>query len=436
MANFFTKLFTKRIEKKSFLPSYQFSLFSSTSRQALTPTKALEYYRTVAPLYTAINSIASEVGSLDLVTYNKISGESDEDAEILDLLKFPNADCVQYEFLVQIASFYKLTGNAFVVATGPVNKPASELYVVNPTNVILTLGNDGYIETIQVTNEGKINTTFTRFDVDGRFRYYSDDAEIWHIKSFNTRYAAGDPWGFSELSPIFMELEQYIEASTHNLSLLKRGARPSGAIKVDDALTDDQFQRLHQQLEQFYSGSQNAGRAMILEGGDFVEMSQSNKDMDFATLKTDITTTIYNSLKIPLPIVSADHSSYNNMETAKLNFYDNCILPVTRRILEELTIFLMPRYDKTGNLELRVDLDSIESLEPRRNQELLKLKDSGVLTINELRAILKYDPLDGGDELYIPSTLMPVGMEVDTDELVKNIDKVLIDNKVKGCTHK
>jgi HK97 family phage portal protein len=401
----------------------------------LSPQKALDYYRTIAPLYTAINSISTESGSLNIVSYNKMSGEAEENNQLLDLLSFPNADCTQYEFMVQLVNFYKLTGNVFIIATGPVNRPALELTVVNPVNILLELGSDGYLEYIKVVGSHQQSTTFKRFDVDGRFRYYSDDAEIWHIKSFNTRYGAGDPWGFSELSPIVMELEQYYEASNHNLSLLKRGARPSGAMKTGETLTDDQYQRVQQQLDQFYSGANNAGRVMLIESGDFIEMSQSNKDMDFAALKTDITTTIYNSLKIPLPIVSADHSSYSNMETAKLNFYDNCVLPATRRILEELTTFLMPRYDKTSNLELRVDLDSIEALEPRRNQELLKLKDSGVLTINEMRAKLKYEPLDGGDELYIPSNLMPVGMDT-TDALLKNIDDILTVNELKGCTHK
>ncbi len=430
MANFITKLFKKNVEKKFYTASSLGGAAWGRPRM-LTPIRAMEYYSTVAPLFSAIHMTSSEVGSLDLCLRNVESGELEFNSEILDLLKFPNADCTQYEFMVQLSTFYKLTGNAFIVATGPVNRPASELYVINPTNVVLNLGSDGLLDSVQIMVNGKVEDEFHRTDVDGRFRYYSSsDSEIWHIKSFNTRYGAGDPWGFSELSPITMELEQYYESSVHNLSLLKRGARPSGAIKVSEILTDDQFQRLQQQLEQFYSGSQNAGRSMILEGGDFVEMSQSNKDMDFASLKKDITATIYTALKIPLPIVSAEYSSYNNMETAKLNFYDNCVLPLAKRLLEELTVFLMHRYQGQDRMELVYDGDKVEALEPRRNQELLKLKDSGALTINEIRRKLGYDDIPGGEVLYIPTNLTPLGQDI-TPETAAKINTILNNNKSK-----
>jgi len=433
MKKFFQKLFQPKIERKYSAFSQGYESLYQTRR--LTPFRALEYYNTVAPVHTAINMIATEVSSLYFIEFNIRTDEQNVESDLLSLLKFPNADCSQYEFMTQLTSFYKLTGNAFIIATGPVHKPAVELHIVNPMNIIMNTDDSGELVSVQVMSNGKIDQTFLKEEVDGRYRYYSGDAELWHIKSFNSRYAAGDTLGTSDLSPILIEIEQYQEASYHNLSLLKRGARPSGAIKVDEMLTDEQFQRLQHQLENFYSGSHNAGRAMILEGGDFVEMSQTNKDMDFANLKKEITSTIYNALKIPLPMVNAEFSSYNNMETAKLNFYDNAVLPTAKRLLEELTIFLMHRYDNLGIIELRYDLETIEALEPRRNQELLKLKDSGVLTINELRSQLGYEELDGGDTLFISSTLMPIDSNLSIEDLAKNIDEVVKLN-TKACKHK
>jgi HK97 family phage portal protein len=207
----------------------------------------------------------------------------------------------------------------------------------------------------------------------------------------------------SNLTPIFYEIEQYIEASIHNTSLLRRGARVSGALQSDNNLTDEQFMRLQEQVNNFYSGSDNAGRPLLLEAGmNFTEMSMNNKDMDFLELKKNVTYMIYNALKIPLPLISPEHSTLSNMEIAKLNLYDNAILPIARRIYTELSIFLLPRYRKDNELtryRLSYSPGEITALEPRRNDELNKLNELGILTINELRAKIGYEPLEGGDNV-------------------------------------
>lgn len=384
-------------------------LVYGSSQLTVDPRRSLSYYETVAPVNTAVDMVSDEVASLEIILRDKGTGDFIYKHPMLDLLRTPNADTVQSELIKQLTVFFLTTGNAFLIATGPINRPALELLAVNPTVVELIEGDDGFTETIKVHGaEGQVQT-FTRKEVNGRFRYFAGaEAEIWHIKSFHPGYGKGQLWGLSPLAPIAIEIEQYIEASVHNLSLLKRGARPSGAVKVNEMLTDDQYQRLQQQLERFYSGSANAGRTMILEGGDFVQMSQSNRDMDFATLKKNITETIYRSLNIPLVLVTTDASTYDNLSLSQLSLYDNSILPVINRLLDEMTSFLMSRFDKTGKYELCYDTDEITALEPRRTEQVNKLRESGVLTINEIRKQVGYDPIAGGDTIYINTNMMPI----------------------------
>lgn len=424
MKKLFKKLFSGSEKKFLSMPGQN---YNTGSYGSVTPDRALNYYELVAPINTAVNMVADEASSMDLVVKDSKSEELIFHHPILDLLKAPNADVVQEEFLKQLAIFFQVTGNAFVLATGPVNRPPLELFAVNPASVELVRGTDGFTKEIKVhATEGKI-TTYKRQEVNGRFRYFDGaDNEIWHMKSYHPGYGRGELWGLSQLAPISVEIEQYIEASVHNLSLLKRGARPSGAVKVTEMLTDDQYQRLQHQLERFYSGSANAGRSMILEGGDFVQMSQTNKDMDFATLKAEITKTIYSSLDIPLALVTTEATTFNNMTTAQLMFYDNAVLPLIDRVLNELTAFIMLRYDKTGTLSLFYEIDKIEALEPRRNEELQKLQKAGVLTINEMRMRMGFEALDGGDTVYIASNLMPLESG-DLGTSKEDIEKLLAD---------
>jgi len=377
----------------------------------LSPAQALEYYTHIAPLYSAVDMIASKAAAVELAIDNG-SDEIGFNHPLLTILSKPNAFMSKTEFFEHLYSFYLLTGNAYVVATGPVNRPPLELEVVNPGCVTVIRGDDGYPASIQVLATAGKSRTFMRKETPtgGRFFSQGADAEIWHIKAFNPRSLNGDLLGMSPIAPIMDELDQYVEASLHNLSLLKRGSRPSGAFKFNRALSDDEFQRLQQSADRFYSGGSNAGRVMILEEGEFQEMSQTNKDMDFATLKKEVTQTIYSAYRIPIPLVNAEFSTYDNLKTSTLNLYDNAVLPVVTKVLVELQTMLMERYERKNIVSTLVyDPESIPALEPRAVDKVQKMRETGILTTNELRSILGYDPVEGGDTILVDANQVPLG---------------------------
>ena len=391
------------------------SAYYGNSGNRLTPSQALVYYSDIAPLFTGIDMIAAELGSIDIAIKDTKAGQYLFEHDLIKLINNPSAFSSGREFLEQLASFYLITGNVFIIATGPVTRPPLELQVVNPACVQLQAGLDGYLDEITVVGtNGTTSRKFKRKEVGGRFRYYAGaEAEIWHIKSFNSKLYAGELWGMSPLTPIMHELEQYVESAIHNLSLLKRGTRPSGALKFNDNLTDEQFQRYQQQVDNFYSGGRNAGRLLLLENADFQEMGQSNRDMDFVNLTRAITNTIYSSLRIPLPLINAEFSTYDNLATSKVNFYDNAVLPLLKRLLEELTAFLMFRF-KSDTLVLSFDPESIESLEGRRVDKAAKLQTTGILTVNELRNIVGYEPVVGGDTILVDFNKTPLQDSLDS----------------------
>lgn len=425
LINYITNLTRKskapvNIEKKSFIFGGNSFLeyLSWGGWENLSFYQAIKYYQQCAPLNSAINLISDNFSTIFPYIFDHNKEEYIKQHPLLDLLYYPNADSIGEEFFKQIIAYYLITGNVYIVAIGNVLKPPKELYVISPAFVSLNPGKDGYTETITVNANTPYSETFTRQSIKGRFRYYSqyDDKEIWHIKTFNPLQSANNLYGMSPLMPIWYEIEQYINASIHNLSLLNRGARPSGALSSENILTEDQFARLQEQIDRFYSGAHNAGRPMLFEGGvTFQEMSMSNKDMDFLELKKNVINSIYSALKIPLPIISPDHTTMNNMEISKLDLYDNAVLPLTNRIYKELSNFLIHRYPDLKKASIDYSEDEIPALEPRRNEELNKLKMLDVLTINELRARIGYEAITGGDDIYQPASILPIGTDVYTE---------------------
>jgi phage portal protein BeeE len=80
-----------------------------------------------------------------------------------------------------------------------------------------------------------------------------------------------DWYGLSSIEAAAYSIDQHNEASAWNQALLQNGARPSGALIVKSGengeggyLSEEQYVRVKNQMEDVYSGSANAGRPMLL----------------------------------------------------------------------------------------------------------------------------------------------------------------------------
>ncbi len=379
--------------------------------------QAIKYYSICAPLFTAIDWIAGKGAEVQIALYDKKEKQYIFEHDVLTLLQNPSADSTYEEFMYATIAFYLLTGNSYLLAEGNINKPPISVKVIPPSAVTYQIASDGYPKSFTVST---FSDAFV-FDRDvsklytlGYRYYYQKIKELYQIKTFNPDQNNFKLVGKSPLNSIYYEIEQYIASGTHNLSLLKRGATISGIFTHDDKLTDDAFRRLQDQINRFYSGEQNAGRPFLAEDGlGFTASGYTNKDMDFYQLKKEVTAMIYECFKIPSPLVSEETMTMSNMDTAKLSLYEDAILPVLSRVFSELTNFLLPRYPNSENLCFAYDEGTIQALQPRKFDNLKTIKDIGVVTTNELRAQLGYEPLEGGDDLYQPASNVPYARDID-----------------------
>lgn len=414
------------VEKKSFtMPAGWYINGTTGSNNQISIKRALRFYDEAAPVATAIDWINDEFKTLSLLL--KEGDEIINDSEILKFLQRPNDDMTQEDFLEHIGAYFLITNEVYIIATGNVNREPAELLIVSPEYVAVKKDKDGFIGQINVQRTGLGTEVFKR--ADNAFRFYNKDqsAEIWQIKGFSVfsdnLYSQSDDVGSSltssrgrsKLSSICREINQYIEIGTHNLSSLDNGVLPSGTITVPEGTTldDDQFERVREQIVQFYSGAKNSGKVLILDNGmTFTPLGTNAKDMDFKELTKTVTITIFNRYKVPLPLISPDNMTLANMESAKLGLYDNAVIPLAQRLLRELTNFLAPRFGLSEDALIIADLGKIAALQLRRNQELKLKKELNIYTTNQLRFEAGLEEEEGGDVIYIPNNLVPMGSEV------------------------
>lgn len=414
--------FFKKEQKSSCSTSYSNSSFSNfllNGSQNLNFGQLIGYYSSVSPVFNSVDLIAREGAEVKPVIFDKETDEFTDDFPLIDLLNNPGNGLTGRELFESLYSFYEITGNAFLIATGPIDSPPKELIVVSPQSVSVTYGQNGQVSSIMVSGYSQ-EMTFNRLEDKNGIHFVDKSVgEIWHIRTFSpfntTEY--NNFFGMSRLSPIAYEVDQFIHASQHNLSLLKRGAKPSGAIIVNSAITDDTQKQLQNMASSFLGGAENAGRIPVLSNGmDFKELGLSNRDMDFEVMERRITQRIYNAYQVPLSLISSDATTFDNYKTGIIRLYQGPVLNTVTKFYEELTRFLMHRYDDSGKLSIKFDPNSIPSLTSARVDELSKLSSLSILSDNEMRSFIGLDGYDGGDTVYKAQNQLSVGDATSEDE--------------------
>lgn len=407
-------MFFRKKEKKSYsLYSTEdfFSRLGFKSNQA--SSNFIDNYFDACPVFTATKLIADAVSSIDIVLKDK-NGKFIYEHEALKLLKSPNPFVDGQLFLSELVSYYVLTGNAYINIIGE-QKPL-ELNNYSPNSITIQSASDGYANDYTYSS-GNINSIYTRGS-DKRF-VDSRKNELIHLRSFNPRFSSTNLVGVSHFAGCQLEIAQYILASIHNRSLLENQARPSGLLtyKGNASLEQSQIDELRNFILTKLSGAKNTGEPLFL-GGDFdwIQLSQSVKDMDFPSLKKSVAEAIYSAVKIPLPMISPDNMSFANMDASKYIFYDNAILPVLKRILQFFSTKILTRYKNTEGLQYSFDESAIEALEARKYDTATKASKLGVLTDNEVRSIVGYEAVTGGDVIYKPANLLQVGQDTFTQD--------------------
>lgn len=426
-----SKMFSPAVETKSnlsFWPSDQsFPEFLLLGGNAdLSAFAAILLYKDVMPFSNAVDIRADGFSTIPPKLWDKSKKEFLDGGDPLELLAKPNADVSQIEFLEQCSSFYDITGNTFILATGRVDFPPIELAVVPPqsTGFGPTSRKFGILhvpDAISVATTGGGRERFIAEDdrvLGLRFINKDRDKELWHVRTFNPLRSSNNFRGMSKARSIWLEMQQYSEGNKNNLSMLLRGMRPSGAWVNNrgEELTDTQWARLQEEAQK-YSGSQNAGGTPILDGMDFKEFKLTNRDMQFKDLQEAMVTRISTKYRIPLPLLLSQSMTFNNLETSALQLFDGAIAPLATKFYSEFTRFLLPRYKGMEDIEFRYNENDIPALRLRKIETAKAQSEIQVNTVNEIRATIGYEGLEeGGDDVLVGIDKIPLGSDQFTDD--------------------
>ena len=332
-----------------------------------------EIYRRNPVGQRAVRLLSGLLGSLPIY-----AAEGDTSA-----VKLVSADAL----LENIGAALLLHGNAYVQLLADADEKPTELAFLRPDRVTVETDNRGWTTGYKY-QVGQHTTRIAQADGLGRML-------VAHLRSLSPR---DDHYGMGCMDAAIAAASVHNRASRWNKGLLDNAARPSGAMSYEPndgaPLSDEQFDRLKSELELGFSGSSNAGRPMLLEGGlKWQALSLTPADMDFVSLKEGAARDIALAFGVPPVLVGLPgDATYANAREAGRALYRQTILLMAARILVGLSAMLS---DWMGPVRLAADPDQISELAEDRALLWQQVSSADFLSEAEKRDMVGFGPKNG-----------------------------------------
>lgn len=345
------------------------------------------FYQQVMPLQDAINKIGEKLAAIEVVLQER-DGTIIINHPFLSLLKKPNFNQSQSDFLEELSKDFSIAANAYIIITLSTQNTPLELFIAPPQNVLAQEANQGEILKYEYTYVGR-TTTFNRVFINNEIQYLTQDgrARILHLKGYNPNSESRRRFGLSKMHGMLYELMLYRAGALHNYSLLKQGGRPSLWMKPYKRLnSEDADQRLRAEIANLTEGAQNAGRIIVSsEIEEIQKLIVTNVDMDYSVLESKTYNKIYQTYHVPLPVITNEASTFSNYEVAQSAIIKEAVLPEFKRFATFFTRFILPYYEGAEpSLRVTCIKSSIDALRAEAIEEMKNLQPLGILSDNQM----------------------------------------------------
>jgi HK97 family phage portal protein len=221
-------------------------------------------------------------------------------------------------------------------------------------------------------------------------RLLADDALFLRARSDN-----GGIIGRSVLSRAASAVTEGAEIARMAQSNWANGMRPSGVLTAPTFLSDTQRERFGPDWMEKFTGSINAGKVPLLEGGwGLSQVSMTSVDAEFLASRQFSVADICRLFNVPEVLLQIGTRSITDLSSYVTSFAQLCLSPLVTTIESEFDAIL------PAGMHLRLDLDGLQRGSfSAVVAALCALQQSGAITANDTRGELGWPPIDGGDAL-------------------------------------
>lgn len=362
-------------------------------------------YANVSVISEAISEIQFKLFQYD--AKNKVVDEIKEHP-LLELLYKVNPTMTKGDFIFALSANLLLTGEAPIRLRrkNPANlrEIPYELYPISPADMRVFIGytSDNYELIAKYTIKDKSDPNDLTAEIT------LNPWEVLFLKTLNP-YNPHRGAGVVEAAAITLDTLKFSE--NFNLNFFKNSAVPYSILYTDQTLKKDTLERLKNNWDKNYRGFDNAYKTAILEQGLKLDKLQTGqKDMDFLEQQKfmrDKLMAMYKTNPVILGVI--ENANRASADSSEYVFMKHCIRPKMRLLTEYLNEYLVPLFDPMG--KEGIFLDFVDPVKEDRTQEIHQwsVAVDKWMTKNEIRERDNLPPIDGGDEIYQPINLQPLG---------------------------
>lgn len=353
-------------------------------------------------LYPNITAIADPLSAIEFHLYKYVSKGKKETVEevnqheVLDLLNNPNNFMTKEKLIYTYSCHRSLQGEAswlIIRKNGEAGVP-TEIFPLRPDWITVKVGDLAKDEFVKA------------------FIYKIDGNEVAIPPTnmlFFTDPNPENPFrglGKIEAGSTIIDIDNF--AREWNRNLMFNNGNIGGVFSTEGRLDEDILKRIKDQIRKEYTGIQNAGKFLFLEGGLKLEgTNASPKELDFNVGRErsrDEISSLFKNPKTKLGIT--DDVNRANAEATEYVHNKDVIKVEMNKLVSELNEFLLPMFNGTDNMFLSFTDPVPENAELKYKKMELVNK---IYTVNELRTEEGLEEVDGGDVLYFPINLAPIG---------------------------
>lgn len=215
-------------------------------------------------------------------------------------------------------------------------------------------------------------------------------------------------------------------AQRYNLAYYANGGQPAGILRCESDLNQTKpitradgtsvdvpaKELLRAEWERLHSGPANAQRIAILDNGlDYKPISVSNRDAQFVEQTELSVQDIARFFGVPLYKLQAGKQSYSSNEQNAIEYVTGTLHPIVQQYEEELTRKLLTASEVSRGLRIRVNMMAeLRGDASSRSAWYKALREIGVYSVNDIRALEDLPDVDGGDERYASLNFVPLAL--------------------------
>lgn len=196
------------------------------------------------------------------------------------------------------------------------------------------------------------------------------------------------------------DLSKYTDATASNY--YQSGCNLNGILTITGNPSQEEVEKIRMNWKRLHGADGNSGLAILKGNMNYQSIGQSAAESQMLEARLFNVSEIARFFNIsPVLLGDLTKSSYSTIEAAQLEFVQHTLYPFIVMFEEELNRKLCHRSN------IRIDFDEtflIKSDKSVQANYLNTLVSGGIMSVNEARASLGLNPIDGGDKVIIPFT--------------------------------